>query len=35
MQEKSINHGCLVWIEKSVARDHCSVSLGKPRDADQ
>ena len=25
----------LSWIEKSVTRDHCSASLGKPRDADQ
>ena len=25
----------MVWIEKSVTRDHCSASLGKPRDADQ
>ena len=32
---KSIYHGCMVWIEKSVTRDHCSASLGKPRDADQ
>ena len=32
---KSIFHGCMVWIEKSVTRDHCSASLGKPRDADQ
>ena len=32
---KSIYHGCMVWIEKSVIRDHCSASLGKPRDADQ
>ena len=32
---KSIYHGCLVWIEKSVTRDHCSSSLGKPCDADQ
>ena len=24
----SIFHGCLVWIEKSVTRDHCSASLG-------
>ena len=31
----SIFHGCMVWIEKSVTRDHCSASLGKPRDADQ
>ena len=29
---KSIYHGCMVWIEKSVTRDHCSASLGKPRD---
>ena len=27
---KSIYHGCMVWIEKSVTRDHCSASLGKP-----
>ena len=27
----SIFHGCKVWIEKSVTRDHCSASLGKPR----
>ena len=32
---KSIYHGCAVWIEKSVTRDHCSATLGKPRDADQ
>ena len=32
---KSIYHGCMVWIEKSVTRDHCSASRGKPRDADQ
>ena len=32
---KSIYHGCMVWIEKSVTRDHCSASLGKPCDADQ
>ena len=32
---KSIYHGCMVWIEKSVTRDHCPASLGKPRDADQ
>ena len=32
---KSIFHGCMVWIEKSVTRDHCSESLGKPRDADR
>ena len=32
---KSIYHGCIVWIEKSVTQDHCSASLGKPRDADQ
>ena len=32
---KSIYHGCMVWIEKSVTWDHCSASLGKPRDADQ
>ena len=32
---KSIYYGCMVWIEKSVTRDHCSASLGKPRDADQ
>ena len=32
---KSIYHGCMVWIDKSVTRDHCSASLGKPRDADQ
>ena len=32
---KSIYHGCMVWIEKSVTRDHCSASLGKPGDADQ
>ena len=32
---KSIYHRCMVWIEKSVTRDHCSASLGKPRDADQ
>ena len=32
---KSIYHGCKVWIEKSVTRDHCSASLGKPRDVDQ
>ena len=32
---KSIYHGCMVWIEKSVTQDHCSASLGKPRDADQ
>ena len=32
---ESIYHGCMVWIEKSVTRDHCSASLGKPRDADQ
>ena len=25
----------MLWIEKSVTRDHCSASLGKPRDADQ
>ena len=31
----SIYHGCVEWTEKSVTRDHCSVSLGKPRDADQ
>ena len=31
----SIFHGCKVWIEKSVTRDHCSASLGKPRDAEQ
>ena len=31
---KSIYHGCMVWIEKSVTRDHCSASLGKPRDVD-
>ena len=24
-----------MWIEKSVTRNHCSSSLGKPRDADQ
>ena len=30
----SIFHGCMVWVEKSVTRDHCSASLGKPRDAD-
>ena len=35
MHEKSIFHGCMVWIEKSVTRDHCSAALGKPRDADQ
>ena len=27
---KSIYHGCMVWIEKSVTRDHCSASLGMP-----
>ena len=32
---KSIYHGCMVWIKKFVTRDHCSASLGKPRDADQ
>ena len=32
---KSIYHVRMVWIEKSVTRDHCSASLGKPRDADQ
>ena len=32
---KSIFDVCMVWIEKSVTRDHCSASLGKPRDADQ
>ena len=32
---KSIYHRCMVWIEKSVTRDHCSASLSKPRDADQ
>ena len=32
---KSIYHGSMVWIEKSVTWDHCSASLGKPRDADQ
>ena len=32
---KSIYQGCMVWIEKSVTRDHCSASLGKPRDVDQ
>ena len=32
---KSICHGCMVWIEKIVTRDHCLASLGKPRDADQ
>ena len=32
---KSIYHGCMLWIEKSVTRDHYSASLGKPRDADQ
>ena len=32
---KGIYHGYVVWIEKSVTRDHCSVSLGKPRDTDQ
>ena len=32
---KSIYHGCVVWIEKSVTRDHFSASLGKPRDVDQ
>ena len=32
---KSIYHGCMVWIEKSVTWDHSSASLGKPRDADQ
>ena len=31
----SIFHGCMVWIEKSVTRDHCSALLGKPRDAEQ
>ena len=35
MQEKVSIMGCMVWIEKSVTRDHCSASLGKPRDADQ
>ena len=34
-KKKSIYHGFRVWIEKSVTRDHCSASLGKPRDADQ
>ena len=32
MQEKESYHGCLVWIEKSVPRDHC---LAKPCDAKQ
>ena len=32
---KSIYHRCMVWIEKSVTRDHCSASRGLPRDADQ
>ena len=32
---KSIYHGSVVWIEKSDTRDHCSASIGKPRDADQ
>ena len=29
---KSICHGCMVWIEKSVTRDHCLASLGDPRE---
>ena len=32
---KSIYHGRMAWIEKSVTPDHCLASLGKPRDADQ
>ena len=32
---KSIYHGCMVWTEKSVTRDHCSATLGKPRDTYQ
>ena len=31
----SIFHGCMVWIEKSVTRDHCSASRGLPSDAEQ
>ena len=27
---KSIYHGCIVWIENSVTRDHCSASLVMP-----
>ena len=31
----SIYHECMVWMEKSVTRDHCLASLRKPSDADQ
>ena len=32
---KSIYHGCMVWIEKSITQDHCLASRGLPPDADQ
>ena len=32
---KNIDHGCTVWIEKSVTQDHFSASLGRCLDADQ
>ena len=28
------HHGCKIRIEKFITRDHCSASLGKPRDAE-
>ena len=31
-QEKRIHYSCRESIEKSVPRDHCLSSLGKPRD---
>ena len=35
MQEKSVHVWYMMWIEKTVTRDHCSASFGKPRDADK